>query len=134
MFTESISSVARYCYLQCNTLCLPICFTENLSGENKFSGQDVGLQFLLIDVGGIVDEVINTCKYAESWSHKDLGIRSSSLTQNSFGGSHAFFFFFLAFIFSHRKWAGNFFLRPLCHFGLEHFWKLQSVEGGAGLG
>ncbi len=26
------------------------------------------------------------------------------------------------------------FLRPLCHFGLEHFWKLQSVEGGAGLG
>lgn len=93
MFTESVSSVARYCYLQCNTLCLPICFTENLSGENKFSGQDVGLQFLLIDVGEIVDEVINTCKYAESWSHKDLGIRSSSLTQNSFGGSHAFLFF-----------------------------------------
>jgi hypothetical protein len=92
VFTESVSWEARYCYLQCNTICLPICITEKLSGENKFSGQDVGLQFLLIDVGGIVDEVINTCKYAESWSHRDLGIRSSSLTQNSFGGSHAFFF------------------------------------------
>jgi hypothetical protein len=103
-----------------------------LSGENKFSGQDVGLQFLLIDVGGIVDEVINTCKYAESWSHRDLGIRSSSLTQNSLWGLPCLVF--PAFIFSHRKWAGNFFLRPLCHFGLEHFWKLQSVEGGAGLG
>jgi hypothetical protein len=59
-----------------------------------------------------------------------LGIRSSSLTQNSFGASHAFFFSGIHLL--SQEMGRKLFLRPLCHFGLEHFWKLQSVEGGAG--